>query len=67
MEYDEKVDIWSLGIVALEFALGEPPYLGQPPVKIMYKISVNESPSLSKLSGSKKWSDEVKEQSNIKI
>ena len=58
-EYDEKVDIWSLGIVALEFALGEPPYLREPAVKIMFKISVNDPPRLSKLAGSKKWSEEV--------
>ena len=56
--YDAKVDIWSMGIMALEMKDGEPPYMGTDPIRAIWLIAQHGKPDIH---GEEKLSREFKD------
>jgi len=54
-DYGIKVDIWSLGIMVMEMAEGEPPYMEFPPLRALFLITTKGIPPLKE---QHKWSPE---------
>mmetsp|Transcript_30317 Transcript_30317/g.84725 ORF Transcript_30317/g.84725 Transcript_30317/m.84725 type:complete len:501 (+) Transcript_30317:50-1552(+) len=57
-DYGIKVDIWSLGIMVMEMAEGEPPYMEFPPLRALFLITTKGIPDLKE---PQKWSPEFRD------
>ena len=55
-EYGFKVDVWSLGIFAIELAEGEPPYIAEHHTRVAVNIVQHDPPRISA-----KWSPEFQD------
>lgn len=58
-EYSYNIDIWSLGITAIEMANGKSPYKGLSPPEFQAEMESNRIPTLNE-DEKTKWSDEFK-------
>jgi serine/threonine protein kinase len=59
--HDQKADIWSFGITALELAHGRAPFSKLPPMKVLLMTLQNEPPTLDRTTSKKKFSKQFKE------
>ena len=55
-KYTTKIDIWSLGIFAMEMADGDPPYISEQQSKVIFNIVNKNPPDISP-----RWSEEFRQ------
>jgi len=58
LDYGTGVDIWSLGILAIEMAELQPPYLEFPPLRALFLIATQGTPTLK---NPEQWTDTFKD------
>lgn len=58
--YNQKVDIWSLGIFAIEIADGNPPYMNLEQPRALYNIVMKDAPTFTNKKFSHLFRDFVK-------
>ena len=46
-DYGTRVDVWSTGILCMEMAEGEPPYMDFPPLRALFLITTKGIPKAS--------------------
>ena len=54
-DYGTKVDVWSLGVMMIEMAEREPPYMDLPPLRALFLITTKEFPGLKE---PERWSSQ---------
>ncbi|GBG33230.1 Protein kinase, putative [Hondaea fermentalgiana] len=56
LEYDSKVDVWSMGITVIECCEGEPPLIDEQPLRALLLITIQAPPVLER---PERWSVEL--------